>query len=244
MNSNYRSIIYQKYTESQSPGLLTFTDSDFRSNSRAIDARINAWLPVEKSIKCLDVACGAGQMVFFLNEKGYNNIWGVDISPQQVDIAKRFSPNIHLGDAIAFLENNKNSFEFITAIDIIEHFNKDELLHFLKALSNALKPGGRLIVQTPNAESPWGLKVRYGDLTHEICFDPNLLKSILTISGFELFEAKECGPYVHGIISFFRVAIWRFISFILRLWNLAEVGNSGSGIYTRVFIAKVDKPKF
>lgn len=243
MSSKYRSVIYSKYTKNQSPYLLKFNDSDFRRNSKAIEKRFKFWLPANKSIKCLDVACGAGQMIFFLKEKGYINTCGVDISPQQVNIAKNFTPDIHLGDAIKFLEDNKNSFEFITALDIIEHFNKDELLRFLKSLFEALKPGGRLIIQTPNSESPWGMKVRYGDLTHEICFDPVLLKSILSISGFESFEAKECGPYIHGVKSLFRFLIWRLISFTLRVWNLAEIGNSGSGIYTRVFIAKVDKPK-
>jgi hypothetical protein len=85
--------------------------------------------------------------------------------------------------------------------------------------------------------------VRYGDLTHELAFDPTNLQSVLSIAGFDAFKARECGPYIHGAISLVRWSLWRLIAMGLRLWNLAETGSIGSGVYTRVFIAKADKPQ-
>ena len=115
------------------------------------------------------------------------------------------------------------------------------MFDFLDAAYSALRPGKRLILQTPNAESPFGHKMRYCDLTHENSFDPSNLNSILKIVGFNNFETQECGRIIHGPISLFRWLIWRMISFNLKIWNLAETGNIGSGVYTRFFLAKVDK---
>lgn len=55
----------------------------------------------------------------------------------------------------------------------------------------ALKPGGRLILQTPNADSPWALGVRYGDFTHEICLNPNSAQHLLTVGGSQRVAVRE-----------------------------------------------------
>jgi hypothetical protein len=41
---------------------------------------------------------------------------------------------------------------------------------------------------------------------------------------------------VHGINSLVRFLLWRLIRLGLRIWNVAETGGPGSGIYTRNFI--------
>jgi hypothetical protein len=54
---------------------------------------------------------------------------------------------------------------------------------------------GSVILQTPNAEPPWGLKLRHSDLTREIAFAPSNLRHILSVRGFMAFDSHECGPY-------------------------------------------------
>jgi len=82
----------------------------------------------------------------------------------------------------------------ITGFDIVEHFYKDEVLRFLDAAFAALKPGGRLILQTANADGPWGAQHRYGDFTHEVGFNTNSLGRLLRLTGFESVASRECGP--------------------------------------------------
>ena len=239
--SIYRKRIYERYTTDRYPQFLTFNETAYSKSLKPILTRLKKWLPINKSIKYLDVACGAGQLLYGFKTMGFDNIYGIDVSPQQVLVAKKITNNVYEGDALEFLQKNINTFDLITAIDILEHLDKNEMFDFLDAIFLSLREGGRLILQMPNAESPFGHKIRYCDLTHENSFDPSNLNSILNIVGFKNFEIQECGPIVHGPISFFRWLIWRLISFNLKVWNLAETGNIGSGVYTRVFLSKVDK---
>lgn len=220
---------------------LAYTDAEYSFRSKPIIDRLRQWLPRSLDANCLDVACGAGQLLYALRQHGYRQLTGIDLSPEQVKVASKVCVNVKQGDAIEFLRASPAMFDLITGFDIVEHFRKDELFEFLDALYCALKPGGRLILQTPNAESPWGMTMRYGDLTHELAFSPMSLEYALRLAAFSDFQAKECGPYVHGIKSLLRAFLWRMISAGLKVWNLAETGNTGSGIYTRVFIAKADK---
>lgn len=242
MNSDeYRNRIYARYATQRNAEVTAHTRIDHAYNAGAILARLRDWLPAKHTAKCLDVGCGAGNFIFTLKQAGYADIAGVDVSPEQVQLARRISTAVSEGDAVEFLRAHAAEYDLVTAFDVVEHLRKDELFGFLDALLGALRPGGRAIFQTPNAESPWGMAVRYGDLTHEIAFDPRSLSHALRLAGFVGFEARECGPHVHGLKSFVRMVLWHIIRAGLALWNLAECGTIGSGIYTRVFIAKADK---
>jgi hypothetical protein len=60
-------------------------------------------------------------------------------------------------------------------------------------------------LQTPNAESPVVGAVTYGDFTHEWFFTPASLADLLRLSGFEQYEARPSGPYVHGLTRWLKL---------------------------------------
>ena len=148
-----------------------------------------------------------------------------------------------VANAVDYLHMHEASFELITAFDSIEHFNKDEILDVLDALYRSICPGGILIVQPPNAESPFGLGIRYGDFTREGMFCPASLDHVLRLVGFTDFAARESGPYVHGLKSWVRAVIWLALRSFYDACNFVETGSRGSGIYTRVFVARGKKPE-
>ena len=245
-NHNYRGQIYADYlrlpaerTETQ----LSYNADEYRRWAAACQARITGWLPRDKTAVCLDAGCGPGKFLYLLRQEDYQNISGVDIGSQQAQSARQICPHVKQGDVQEHLNQFVSHFDCITAFDLIEHFRKEELFPRLAALYRALKPGGVLILQTPNAESPWGLTMRYGDFTHEVAFDAHSLEQVLRTADFQAFEARPCGPYASGWKGLARLVIWKGIWSSLALWNLAETGNIGSGIYTRVFMAKVEKPR-
>lgn len=239
--TTYRERIYPSYTSNRMAHALSYTEADYNAAARAIAYRMRGWLPSTQTTRCLDVACGAGEVLHMLKTRGYRDITGIDISAEQVAAAKRVWPNVVQADAIQYLNQNSEGFDLITAFDIVEHFRKDELFDLLDALHRALCTGGTLVLQTPNAESPWGMMHRYHDITHEIAFDPFCLEQTLSLVGFRNCEARECGPYVHGISSAIRLITWRMIRAGLVIWNLAEMGHRGSGIYTRIFMMRAVK---
>ena len=239
--TDYRQYIYASYGSEKMHDWLSREEAGYKRWATACLHRMRGWLPARKDAECLDIGCGPGNMLYTLRLDGYQHVRGVDRSPQWMDVAHKICPNVDCDDVRTYLERYPNSFDLITAFDLVEHFRKDELLDLLGLAARALKPGGTLILQTPNAESPWGTMHRYHDLTHELSFDPHSLGHVLGLAGLSGFEARECGPVVRGGASFLRFLLWKTIWTLLAAWNLAEVGHIGSGVYTRVFLAKAIK---
>jgi SAM-dependent methyltransferase len=176
-----------------------------------------------------------------LKSRGYTNLYGVDIAPDQVALARQVA-NVDQENLLSWLAERPERFDLLIGLDIIEHFARDEALRFLELAYAALKPGGRLVLQTPNADSPFGLQVRYGDITHEWAYNVNQLARLLRRAGFVAIEAREQGPVPWGysLASTARFVVWRLIRAGLQLWNLAETG-ARLPVLTRVFLIKADK---
>ena len=68
---------------------------------------------------------------------------------------------------------------------VIEHIPKYSLLWVVDALYRSLKPGGVLMLRTPNMESPCANSALYVTLAHEYGFCGSNLKSLLDICGFD-----------------------------------------------------------
>ncbi len=237
--TGYRQRIYASYGKTIQSVVGTFDEESARRWGAARDWYLRGWLPQDKDAQIADLACGGGKLLFFFDSKGYKNIRGVDISPYQIDLSLQVTPHVVQAEATAFLEENPGEFDLITGFDIIEHLYKDEALRFLDAAYRALRIGGRLILQTPNADSPWAAQLRYGDFTHEVAFSPNALERLLRLVGLTDIERRECDPppFGYSIASTLRSALWQVIRLGLSACTLIETGATGDGVWTRVFLA-------
>lgn len=238
---NYRRIIYDKYAS-----CIKRYDSKFDRNKtqqwgRAYEHYLRGWLPESKSAAILDAACGNGNLLCFLRERCYDNLTGVDISHEQVYISKQVIDNVIEMDALEFLKESESKYNLIIALDLIEHLTKDEILKFLELCFEKLEPLGRIILQTPNAVSPFVAGVFYGDFTHETLLAPECLDGILRLCGFSSIEMRETGPVIHGFISAVRYGIWKIVSLMIKLWNLIETGECDNCVFTRTFLISADK---
>lgn len=240
--NNYRNRIYEKYASNFKNGTLIFDEKDSLLWRKGYKWWFRNWLPVNKDAKILDVACGAGMLLHYFKDLGYKNIFGVDISPEQVALSKQVIENVFLGNALDYLEAHRNEYDLIVGLDFIEHLYKDEVIQFLDNCYSALKKNGRLILQIPNAESPWGLSIRYGDFTHEVGFTPKLLRKMLILVKFTDIQGCECGPVPIRGVDIIRFLLWKILRLGFIAYNYIEAGNKGSGIYTRVFLITGKKP--
>lgn len=244
---NYRKDIYSKYdTNFQPEGRIVLSDLQFQRWARACDYYFRGWLPTSKNALIADLGCGAGRLLRYFKERGYNNISGVDASPAQITLARTVTDSVYSEDLFTFLDTRHRTFDLITGIDLIEHLSKEECIQFLKYCYHALKPGGRIILQTPNSDSPMFPSTRYNDLTHEVGFNAHSLNGIIQHLGFQFAEPRETGPLpIHyGLKTGIRYMLWKVLKLAISGWNLVEIGNIGSGVYTRVFLVsalKVEK---
>lgn len=235
---DYRVRIYERYASRFQDAPQAFDLATARRWGRAYRYYLRGWLPAAGDARILDVACGGGKLLQFFLDAGYRDVHGVDVSPEQVALSRQVTPNVTHANVLDYLVLHKGEFDLITGLDIVEHFQKDEVLQFLDLCFGALKPGGRLVLQTPNAESPWGTHHRYNDLTHELGFNPNSLSRLLALVGFEAVEAREVGPVPvsYSVASTLRWLAWQTIRAGLKVWNISETGDAGSGVFTRVFL--------
>lgn len=243
--NKYRRKIYDSYIshridhQSQS-----WTTPAYKQWAAAAAVRVRNWLPENTDAPILDIGCGAGQFLHWLEQLGYTNLIGVDLSPEQVSLARQMCSRARIiqGDAFHVLADYSGHFALIAGFDVIEHLQKVEAMQIVPLIERALQPRGRIILQTPNPASPLAGTILYGDLTHEWFYTPESLGNMLRLYGFADYVARPSAPYPHGVKSALRTFLWKLIEVAWRFCNVVETGSGGTGIYSRVFIASAIKP--
>jgi SAM-dependent methyltransferase len=190
--------------------------------------------------RVLDIGCGQGALVAVMARDGYD-AWGVDVSPEQVDLARTAgSKQIVQGDFHEILAASPGGWAAITATDVLEHLTKEELLHAMDSIRRALRPGGAFVARVPNAVSPTGGHIMFGDLTHETWFTQRSVAQIAAVCGFGRTEVFACPPVVHGLASAVRAGVWKPVSGLVKLALAAETGQLRGHITTQnlTFVAR------
>jgi 2-polyprenyl-3-methyl-5-hydroxy-6-metoxy-1,4-benzoquinol methylase len=165
--------------------------------------------------RVLDIGCGPGTFVGSLDAN--HDTLGVDVSGQQVAYANlRYgSPQraFHHG-TVAELPDSVGEFDAVTAIELIEHLSPADVKDTLEAAVALLRPGGRLVVTTPNFGGVWPLVEwslnRFGDVDYELQhtnkFTRSSLAVLITMLGL---RHATVGTYL-GAAPFAASLGWRF----------------------------------
>jgi 2-polyprenyl-3-methyl-5-hydroxy-6-metoxy-1,4-benzoquinol methylase len=181
-------------------------------------------LPPPSAGPILDIGCGQGELVRLLLADGYN-AEGVDISAEQVALAKAAGlDRVYKGDYRAILDERTGQLAAVTATDVLEHFDKNEILAAFDQIAAALVPGGVFVARVPNAVSPFGGHIRYGDFTHESWFTASSVRQLAATAGFSSVAVKSCPPVAHGVPSAARVIVWKLVSGLCKAALAAETG--------------------
>jgi 2-polyprenyl-3-methyl-5-hydroxy-6-metoxy-1,4-benzoquinol methylase len=190
-----------------------------------------------------DIGCGSGQLVRCMLADGYD-AKGIDVSPEQVALAHRDGlVQVEAGDYLSLLEDRPGQLAAVTATDLLEHLTKTEVMATFDAVTTALRPGGRFIVRVPNAVSPFGGHIRYGDFTHETWFTERSLRQLALAAGLEPVSVTGCPPPVHGPASALRAAVWKPVSGLFKLMLAAETGAVRGHIVTQNLTFAARRPK-
>jgi len=236
---DYRARFYEKYVSTHASSLYGRRSlEDARRQFHFWEAYFGALLPKEKGARILDVGCGNGDLVYWLQSKGYANAAGVDLSKEQVQEAELLGiKNIRQGDMRETLRQAAGVYDAIVARDVLEHLTKEENVVFVDLVNSALTPQGVFIAQTVNAENVYWGRLRHGDFTHEVAFTAQSVSQLLRVGGFASIAVYPQRPVVHGLSSFVRAALWRLREYVHRANLLIEIG-SVRGIFTQNIIVR------
>jgi len=192
--------------------------------------------------RVLDVGCGAGELVALLRETGDRDVVGIDVSPEQVALAQsRGLAGIEQADLVEYLGRHPASFDAIVAVDVLEHFDKADVLPVLDAILVGLRPGGRLVARVPNAEGPFGARTRYADFTHGTAFTQRSIRQVLAASGFDTISVHPTEPVAHGLLSLIRLGLWKVLALLGRLYLVVETGVTRGHVLTQNVVAVAHK---
>lgn len=239
---NYRDKFYSKYVSTHIDRLYgDLTLDGIEKQFRAWQVYFGGFLPEDKNVKIIDIGCGNGGFVYWLSELGYKNVEGIDMSGEQIEIAGKLGiKNVQQADIKKFLKNKREFYDIIFARDVIEHFNKEEILDILNIVYKSLKQNGKFVCQTVNAENLlWG-RLRHGDFTHGTAFTKESASQVLLVIGFRDVKIYPQQPIIHGLKSFIRYFLWKCIEYCLRLYLFIETGL-GKGIFTQNLIVRAEK---
>lgn len=187
-------------------------------------------LPKEKDSSILDYGAGAGFFLEWLFTLGYKNIEGVDIDPGMIELCQNKPFRVSQFNEFDFNEV-ESSFDFVVLKDVIEHVERDAVESFLRRLFLMLKPGGKLLLVTPNASSSFASHLRYIDPTHVNGFSENSISYWLRLTGFNLqYVGGDDYWKVHGVASAIRAAVRFFFRLLRRAEAIAEFAEYGKSM--------------
>jgi len=142
----------------------------------------------------LDLGCGPGTLIGLLDDRFIST--GIDISRTEIDYArceyesesKRF-----FAISAGALPDDCRNYDVATAVEVVEHLAPVEVDDVLRATIARLRPGGKLIVTTPNFRSAWPLVEmlvsRFGEVSyasqHIDRFTAGLLRQLLQDLGLK-----------------------------------------------------------
>jgi SAM-dependent methyltransferase len=142
--------------------------------------------------RVLDLGCGMGGFIKLLRAQGID-AYGVDSDPQCVADAHSQQLPVVEADVVEHLRLlEPASLDGIFSAHMVEHMPYHVTLEVVQLAHRALKPGGRLLLVTPNPRALiTHLEMYYMHFGHVALYHPNLLHFFLTYVGFSQVAIGE-----------------------------------------------------
>jgi cyclopropane fatty-acyl-phospholipid synthase-like methyltransferase len=140
----------------------------------------------DTSMSVLELGCGNGLFLRFLQAIGVEDFEGVDgdarvMQEMPPEIARRVS--IAEFDSYFARPKAERCFDRIVMFDVLEHFSVEEAVQLLKNVASLLKSDGCVVIRIPNVSSPFGLAMQFNDVTHRAAYTPGSLRQVASAAG-------------------------------------------------------------
>ena len=148
-----------------------------------------------------DIGCGPGHVARFLHDGG-TDVFGLDLSPQMIAMARRLSPSIEFREGnMVGLDLEDGLLAGITAFYAIINISEASLPLAFAEMSRVLRPDGLLLLsfhigdEVMRAEELWGIRVSMEFYKHQ----PERIRRLLANAGFAIEDVVERDPYAPDV---------------------------------------------
>jgi O-antigen chain-terminating methyltransferase len=153
-------------------------EDQFRGSRALIKGRLRAYQPfiqylinLDSDAHALDLGCGRGEWLELLAEYKFK-AKGIDLDEGMLSDCRKLGLDVEHGNALKKLSNQASeSLLLISGFHIAEHLSNADLQILIREAHRALKPGGLLILETPNTENITVATINF-------YFDPSHLRPI------------------------------------------------------------------
>jgi len=212
-----------------------------------LDANYLRWLPADRDASILDVGCGSGRVLAFLERRGFRRVEGFDADAQAVAAAAaRVSSRVTVcSDWHAFFAAQPRTYDLVVLKDVLYYLPIDALVPHLEHVRAALHPGGRVIVEVFNGAAFTGPFVAYKDTAIRWIPTEHSIRQALEHAGFaSVTLAAHVPPRGSWRRRIFNAAggVWRVV---LRAIYAVERGwdEANPRILTTKLIAVAESPR-
>lgn len=200
-------------------------------------------LPNSRRARLADLGCGRGELLRWLELQGFENLVGVELSPEQADIAERSTRAVIRRGDIESMLTDEDELDLVFAVDVLEHVPRARIVPVLTSVAASMAPGGLLVVQSVNATGPLHGSLLHGDLTHELAFTRRSLQQTGALAGLDLVACSEVRLPPGGALRTVRRLLWKVVRALYLLRWVIEVGpNFEDAVFTRDLIAVFQRP--
>ena len=165
-------------------------------------------LDVKPGDKIFDAGCGSGVLASMLATLPETDVLAIDASPDAINFARKTFKYCNLEFRVGLIDEidyPHNYFDKIVCLEVIEHLSLEQTQHVLMDFFTLLRPGGRLVISTPNRKSLWPLIEYFLDTfklvpqlagtQHEYLYDPSTLKMVTQTAGFRTVDQRTINTF-------------------------------------------------
>lgn len=199
-----------------------------RSHWKPFDKTLGRFLPRSREAVIVDVGCGAGILLEWLQEKGYRNASGIDLDRGQIGFCEELGlPAEQVVDSAKWLEDHRG-IDFLILKDVLEHVPEEQVRILLLAAKRSLSVGGKIYISVPNALSSFATLWRYIDGTHLRSYSENVMRLELVRAGFHVQAVLDDDTWaVSSFSGIVRLVLRTLFRCFRRLEAVGEFGSEG-----------------